>query len=204
MTLEFLLTSLVVVLLPGTGVLYTLSVGLTRGSRAAVAAAFGCTLGIVPHMAASILGVAAILHASAVAFQALKWAGVIYLLYLAWTMLQDRSKLSVDEDAQVEHNYRRIAVTGTLINILNPKLSLFFLAFLPQFVSSNAVNPVWQMVGLGLVFMAMTFVVFIGYGFFAAAMRRHVISRPSVTRWMQRIFAGTFVALSLRLAFSDR
>ncbi len=203
MTPEFLLTSLVVVLVPGTGVIYTLSTGLTAGGRASIAAALGCTFGIVPHIAASILGVAAILHASAVAFQLLKWAGVAYLLYLAWTMLRDKSAASLGNDRPAG-THARIAVVGTLINILNPKLSLFFLAFMPQFVAADAASPVAEMIRLAAMFMLMTFVVFVGYGIFAAAMRRHVISRPSVMRWMQRIFAGTFVALGLRLALSER
>src|SRR4051794_1918769 len=88
MTLSFLLTSLIVVASPGTGMLYTLAAALTRGSRASIAAAFGCTLGIVPHMTAAMLGLAAVLHTSALAFAALKWCGVAYLLYMSWQALR--------------------------------------------------------------------------------------------------------------------
>src|SRR5205807_9271733 len=136
MSLSFLLTSLIVVVSPGPGVLYTLAAALTKGSRASIAAAFGCTLGILPHLFAAMLGLAAVLHASAVAFAALKWCGVVYLLYMAWQTLRESGALAVD--ARIEaRSSRRVIVTGFLINILNPKLSIFFLAFLPQFIAAD-------------------------------------------------------------------
>src|SRR5947208_16000448 len=135
MSLSFLLTSLIVIVSPGTGVLYTLAAALTRGSRMSVAAAFGCTLGIVPHLLAAMLGLAAVLHTSALAFAALKWLGVAYLLYMAWQALRQRGALALDtRPAAATRSSRRVIVTAILINILNPKLSIFFLAFLPQFV----------------------------------------------------------------------
>jgi len=205
LSIEFLLTSLIVVLAPGTGVIYTLAVGLGRGARASVLAAFGCTLGILPHIAASVAGLAAILHTSAVAFQALKIAGVIYLLYLAWRTLQEKGALAVD-DREGARPRRPLAIvtTGFLINILNPKLSIFFLAFLPQFVALDAASPTLTMLWLGGVFMAMTFAVFVVYGVAASAVRAHVVSRPQVMAWMRRIFAGAFAALGLRLALQER
>ncbi len=203
MTPEFLLTSLVVILLPGTGVLYTLAYGLGRGWRASVVAALGCTLGILPHIAASVAGLAALLHTSAVAFEVVRYLGVAYLLYMAWGVLRSGGALEVSGNA-APHAGLRIVVNGFLINILNPKLSLFFLAFLPQFVPADATNGTWQALLLGGVFMAMTFVVFAGYGAFAAATRRYVISRPRVMLWLRCGFAGAFAALSARLAFSDR
>jgi len=203
MSLEFLITSLIVVAAPGTGVLYTLAAGLSRGSRASVVAAFGCTLGIVPHMLAAILGLAALLHTSAMAFQTFKYLGVTYLLYMAWTTLQERGALKVDREIGA-HSAIDVAVTGVLVNILNPKLSIFFLAFLPQFVSADAAHPLPQMLTLSGVFMLMTFVVFVGYGLFAASVRDHVISRPRVLAWMRRTFAAAFVALGSKLAFAER
>ncbi|MBA2639829.1 MAG: LysE family translocator [Nocardioidaceae bacterium] len=200
MSAEFLLTSLVVVATPGTGVLYTLAAGLTRGARASVVAALGCTLGIVPHMAAAITGVAALLHTSAVAFGVLKYLGVVYLLYMAWSTLRDKGALSVQENAP--RSARQVIVSGVLINILNPKLTIFFFAFLPQFVSPAESNGVARMLLLSAVFMAMTFVVFAVYGVFAAAVRDQIVSRPKVIAWMRRIFAGSFVALGARLAFT--
>ena len=203
MSAEFLLTSLVVVLAPGTGVLYTLACGLSRGKWGSVAAVTGCTLGIVPHLAAAIFGLAALLHASALAFQVVKFAGVAYLLYMAWSALKETGVLSVEGKVD-QRGWRSIAVKGFLVNILNPKLSIFFLAFLPQFVEAGNVSPIPQMLGLGAVFMAMTFVVFLGYGISAASVRDHVISRPKVMAWLRRTFAGTFVLLGGKLALADR
>ena len=202
MSPEFLLTSLVIVATPGTGVLYTLAAGLTRGARASLTAVVGCTLGILPHMAAAITGVAALLHTSAVAFSTLKYLGVAYLLYMAWRTLRDKGALAVDDNAPT--STRKVVASGVLINVLNPKLTIFFFAFLPQFVSPGDPNGLLHMIELSAVFMAMTFVVFAAYGLFAAAVRDQVISRPRVMAWMRRVFAGSFVALGAKLAFSSR
>src|SRR5512145_3561697 len=179
MSIEFLITSLIVISSTGSGVLFRLAAGLCRGSRASVVAAFGCTLGIIPHMAAAILGLAALLHTSALAFQTLKYLGVAYLLYMAWSALKERGTLSVEKEVGTR-SAMQVTVTAILINILNPKLSIFFLAFLPQFVRADEVRPVPQMLELSLVFMLVTFVVFLAYGLAAAAVRDHVISRPDV------------------------
>src|SRR5262249_42222384 len=175
MTIEFLITSLIVVVSPGTGVLYTLATGLSRGSRASIVAAFGCTLGIVPHMAAAIFGLAALLHTSAIAFQMLKYLGVTYLLYMAWSALKEKGALRVEPQVDAR-SALQITVRAILINILNPKLSIFFFAFLPQFVAADEAHPFSLMLMLSLVFMLLTFVVFVGYGLFAAAIRTHVIT----------------------------
>ena len=203
MSVEFLVTSFIVIVSPGIGVLYTLAAGLSRGSRASVVAAFGCTLGIVPHMAAAILGLAAILHTSALAFQTIKYLGVAYLLYMAWSTLRERGVLRVEKDIGARSAVQ-VTVTAILINLLNPKLSIFFLAFLPQFVSADELHPLWRMLELSAVFMLMTFVVFVGYGLFAASIRDHVISRPRVLTWMRRTFAGAFAVLGAKLALADR
>ncbi|WP_027835069.1 LysE family translocator [Maritalea myrionectae] len=203
MTLEFFLTSLVVVILPGTGVLYTLAIGLSRGFKMSVMAAVGCTLGIVPAALASVVGLAAILHTSALAFQVIKYAGVAYLFYMAWGILREGGALDVEKAPDVKSTYKTIR-DGALLNVLNPKLSLFFLAFLPQFVPASVVNPTPLMLSLAAVFMAMTFVVFVAYGACAALTRDFVLSRPSVLVWLRRGFAGTFGFLGLKLALSDR
>ena len=203
MSVEFLLTSFIVIVSPGTGVLYTLAAGLSRGSRASVVAAFGCTIGIVPHMAAAIMGLAALLHTSALAFQTFKYLGVAYLLYMAWNTLRERGALKVEQEVGARSAIQ-VTVTGILINILNAKLSIFFLAFLPQFVSAGEPHPLSRMLALSGVFMLMTFVVFVGYGLFAASIRDHVISRPRVLTWMRRSFAAAFVALGARLGLTDR
>ena len=203
MTTGFLITSLIVIVSPGTGVLYTLAAGLSRGSRASVIAAFGCTLGIVPHMAAAILGLAALLHASGLAFEAFKYAGVAYLLYMAWNALKEHGALRVESEIG-PRSAVQVTVTAILINLLNPKLSIFFLAFLPQFVTHDETHPLAHMLALSAVFMLLTFVVFVGYGLFAAAVRDHVISRPRVLAWMRRGFAAAFVALGIKLALAER
>jgi threonine/homoserine/homoserine lactone efflux protein len=201
MSAEFLLTSLVVVATPGTGVVYTLAAGLARGTRASLVAAAGCTLGIVPHMLAAITGLAALLHTSALAFSVIKYAGVAYLLYLAWTMLRDESALPLD-GAVTPASTRRTITTAVLINLLNPKLTAFFFAFLPQFVEPGSPHELLTMTQLSAVFMAITFCVFGVYGAFAAAFRRQVIARPRLLVWLRRTFAASFVALGAKLALT--
>jgi len=203
LSVEFLVTSFIIVVSPGTGVLYTLAAGLSRGSRASVVAALGCTIGIVPHMAAAILGLSALLHASALAFQTFKYLGVAYLLYMAWSSLRERGALKVEKEVGAR-SAAEVTMTAILINLLNPKLSIFFLAFLPQFVSAGEPHPLARMLALSVVFMAMTFVVFVGYGLFAASIRDQVIARPRLLTWMRRAFAGAFVALGAKLTFADR
>jgi threonine/homoserine/homoserine lactone efflux protein len=203
MSVEFLITSLIVVASPGTGVLYTLAAGLSRGARASVIAAFGCTLGVAPHMVAAITGLAALLHASAVAFQFLKYLGAAYLLYMAWNTIRQRGALEVESD-MAPRSARQIVASAILVNLLNPKLSMFFFAFLPQFVRADEISPFTRMLELSLVFMAMTLVVFIGYGAFAASVRGCVLSRPRVLAWMRRSFAAAFVALGAKLALAQR
>lgn len=199
---EFLLTSLVVVASPGTGAVYTIAAGLTQGTRAATLAAFASTLGILPHMAAAITGLAALLHQSALAFDLLKYAGVAYLLWMAWTSLQEDGPLRVDGAGPKP--VRDVLVEGVAINLLNPKLSIFFFAFLPQFVATDDPRPLLTMVLLSLAFMTMTFLIFALYGIFAARMRDRVLSRPAVLAWLRRGFAAAFVALGARLALAER
>jgi len=203
MSVEFLLTTLIIVATPGTGVLYTLAAGLSCGARASVVAAFGCTLGIVPHMVAAITGLAALLHTSALAFQFLKYLGVAYLLYMAWSTLREKGALTVEEES-APRSARKVIVSGVVINILNPKLTIFFFAFLPQFISADETSTLVRMLELSSVFMVLTLVVFIGYGLFAASVRRHMVSRPRVMTWMRRVFAGSFVGLGARLALTPR
>ncbi|WP_203141824.1 LysE family translocator [Marinobacter mangrovi] len=200
---EFLLTSLVVVLIPGTGVIFTVSSGLMHGRRASLFASLGCTLGIVPHLLATILGLAAIMHTSAVAFQVLKYAGVAYLLYLAIATWRDRSAFSV-QDVRRKGGVASLVLRAFLLNILNPKLTIFFLAFLPQFVATDSLSPLAQLLGLSGVFMAMTFVVFVIYGQLAHAFRTVVIESPKVQGWLRRGFAAAFAGLGVQLALTDR
>lgn len=204
MSVEFLITCLIIVASPGTGVLYTLAIGITRGWHMSIVAAFACTIGIIPHLAAAIMGLATLLHTSALAFNIFKYLGVAYLLYMAWSTLKEQGgSLSID-DKNAMHSRSQIIIKGVLINCLNPKLSIFFLAFLPQFISTDESQPIFSMLTLSAIFMLMTFIVFIGYGFFAASVRQGIISRPRVLTWMRRTFAGAFVLLGAKLALSDR
>ncbi len=204
-TLEFLITSLIVVLIPGTGVVFTLSTALLHGRKASVFAAIGCTAGIVPHLLATILGLAAVMHTSAVTFQALKLAGVAYLFYLAYMTWRDSAAFAVDAtSARPRSTALGLMTKAFLLNILNPKLTLFFLAFLPQFVEPAATSPLAQMLILSSVFMAMTFAVFVIYGLLAHAFRKAVIESARVQNWLRRGFAATFAGLGLNLAVSDR
>lgn len=203
MTVAFLLTTLVIVATPGTGALYTIAAGISRGTKASFVAAIGCTLGVIPHMVAAITGLAALLNASAIAFQSIKYLGVAYLLFLAWQTWRDKSPMDADEQTAPASSWRVIR-SAILINVLNPKLTIFFFAFLPQFVHANEPNAWLHMGGLSLVFMAMTLVVFALYGVFASAMRASVISRPRVVTWMRRTFSATYVLLAGRLALQER
>ena len=201
---EYLITATLVVLAPGTGVIYTVSTGVFRGARASIAAATGCTLGIVPHLAASILGLAALLHASALAFQVLKLLGIAYLLYLAWGMVRSGGTMELDGSTKQSSSLVRVAARGSLINILNPKLSIFFLAFLPQFIPAGIAYPLPYTLVLSGLFMGLTLAVFIVYGLLANAVRHHVLQSETVTRWMQRGFAAAFAGFAARLAIADR
>jgi len=200
---EFLLTTFIIVATPGAGVIFTLAAGLSRGARASVIAAVGCTLGIVPHMVAAVVGLAALLNASAIAFQGLKYAGVAYLIVLAWRTLRETGGLAIDSDGTPPSALRVIG-SAILVNLLNPKLTIFFFAFLPQFVSTTESSAVPRMIELSGVFMLVTLGVFVCYGVLAASLRRQVITRPAVLTWMRRTFAGAFLLLGARLALADR
>ena len=203
LSLNFFVTCLIVVLIPGTGVIFTVSTGLTAGKRASLFAALGCTAGIIPHLLASILGLSALLHTSALAFEALKFAGAAYLLYLAYATWRDRSAFAMSDTPAVA-TARSLMLRGFLLNILNPKLTIFFLSFLPQFVTPGSTAPAVQMLVLSGVFMAMTFAVFVVYGLLANVFRRAVIESPRVQNWLRRSFAAAFAGLGLNLAFAQR
>ncbi len=203
MSPEFLLTSLVIVASPGTGVVYTLSTAFSRGAGASVIAALGCTLGIVPHLLAALFGLAAVLNASAVAFDVFRYAGVAYLLLMAWMSLREDGTLQVDAKLAPQSR-RTIIAKAILLNLLNPKLPVFFLAFLPQFVRPSDPAPLAHMLELSAVFMALTFVVFSVYGLLAATMRDRVIARPRVMLLLRRSFAAAFVLLGLKLIATER
>lgn len=202
-SLEFLITSFIVVLIPGTGVVFTVSTGIAQGRKASVFAALGCTAGIVPHLLATVLGLAAIMHTSALAFQALKYAGVAYLFYIAIATWRDSSAFAIDSTT-AKSTAPGLVLKAFLLNILNPKLTIFFLAFLPQFVQPGATEPLLQLLFLSAVFMAMTFAIFVAYGFLAHLFRKTVIESPPVQAWLRRGFAATFAGLGAHLALTEK
>ncbi len=204
MSPEFLIAALIVILVPGTGVVYTVTTGIVSGRRESIAAAFGCTLGIIPAIVAAVAGLAAVLHASALVYQAVKFCGVAYLLFLAWQTIKESGPLQISAKAPKVSDYYSIARTGCLINVLNPKLSVFFLAFLPLFIDAGGASAVSQMLLLGGVFMAMTFVVFVIYGVFAALIGERIFRSERVLTWMRRTVALVFAGFGLRLALADR
>ncbi|MFT4232752.1 MAG: LysE family translocator [Leucobacter sp.] len=205
MTWEFWLTSIAVTATPGTGVLFTVAAGLSRGARAGLVAAVGCTLGIVPHMVLALSGAAAVMAASPVAFGIVKWLGVAYLLYMGWGTWRQSGVLAPpadDETADAAPTALRTVGSAVLVNLLNPKLTVFFFMFLPMFVNPNEQDAFVRMALLGAVFMGITVAIFAVYGLCAAWLRQYVIGKPVVMRWMNRIFAASFVVLAVILAFA--
>ena len=202
-SLQFLITSLIVVLIPGTGVIYTVSTGLTQGKKASLYVALGCTLGIVPHLLATILGLAALMHTSAVAFQILKWAGVVYLFYVAWGTWRDKSAFQLDDNPSRTHALGLI-IKAILMNVLNPKLTIFFLAFLPQFIPTNSTHVLAPMLLLSAIFMLMTLAVFVVYGLLAHTFRHFVVESARVQTFLRYDFTAAFIGLASKLALTDK
>jgi len=200
---EFLITSLIVVLVPGTGVVYTVTTGLTLKARASLVAALGCTLGIVPHILAAVLGVSAILNMSAQLFSVVKFAGVAYLLYLAWNMWREAGTLDISGKT-TETGVLQIVGRAIAINLLNPKLTIFFFAFLPLFISEEATAPTVEMIGLSLVFMAITLVVFAVYGLLASSVRTYLLNSAKAVKRLQRTFAVVLAGFAIELALSEQ
>lgn len=198
MSFEYLLTAFIVCVVPGLGVIYTLSSTLGGGMRAGLWAALGCTIATVIHMLVAMAGLAALLHTSAVLFQAVKFAGVAYLLWMAWGALQGAGGLQFR--AAEPTPVRRLVGRGIMINLLNPKLPMFFMAFLPQFLPAGA--GLGALVELGLGFAGMTFGVFVIYAALAASGRDAVLASETAMRWIRRIFAASFAMLGLKLAVS--
>jgi len=202
---EFLLTSLVVVLVPGTGVVYTVSSAMAGGWHRGVLAAVGCTLGIVPHVVAAMLGLSGVMQAGAVAFEAVRWLGVAYLMVMGISMIRDGGALRLDGDRQRPGDPAAPVVRrGIVVNLLNPKLTAFFFAFLPQFLDSppELLDP--RLAGLAAVFMVMTLAVFVVYAGASASVRERVLGAPAVMRWLQRSLGVLVVGFAARLAATDR
>jgi threonine/homoserine/homoserine lactone efflux protein len=200
---EFLIASLVVVLIPGTGVVYTITTGLTLKWRASLAAALGCTLGIVPHILASVLGLSAILSMSAQVFSVLKLAGSLYLLYLAWNMWREAGTLEINKNS-TETKASKIILKAIAINLLNPKLTIFFFAFLPLFVSEHSSSPTLEMIILSGVFMAITLIVFALYGILASGVSAYLVNSSKAVKRLQQAFAVILAGFAVKLALTEK
>jgi len=200
---EFLLASLIVVLIPGTGVVYTITTGLTLRWRASLVAAIGCTLGIVPHILGSILGLSALLNMSAQFFSVLKLAGASYLLVLAWNMWRETGTLQIKKQG-TESIFSKIILKAIAINLLNPKLTIFFFAFLPLFVSKTAASPTMEMIMLSAVFMGMTLILFALYGILASGVSAYLVNSSSAVRRIQQAFAVILAGFAVKLALTDK
>jgi len=204
MSVEFLLTSLVVVLIPGTGVIYTVSSSVGGGRRRGLFAAVGCTLGIVPHMLAAMLGLSGIMQAGSVVFEVVRWAGVAYLIFMGVSMMRDAGTLPLDgRDAPVD-SAGSVVRRGILLNVLNPKLTLFFFAFLPQFLDASPGLLDARLIGLGGVFMLMTLAMFAVYALASAAARDLVLAAPVARRWIERTLGALLIGFAAKLALTDR
>ena len=204
MSVEFLLTSLVVVLIPGTGVLYTVSSSIGGGRRRGLFAAIGCTLGIVPHMMAAMLGLSAIMQAGSVVFEVVRYAGVVYLVFMGFSMIRHAGALPLDDQNASIDPMGPVVRRGILLNVLNPKLTLFFFAFLPQFLdaSPGLLDP--KLIGLGGIFMLMTLAVFAVYALASAAIRDLVLTAPAARRWIERALGALLIGFAAKLALTDR
>jgi threonine/homoserine/homoserine lactone efflux protein len=203
-SIEFLLTSLVVVLIPGTGVVYTVSSSIGGGQRRGLIAAVGCTLGIVPHMVAAMLGLSGIMQAGSVVFEAVRWAGVAYLVFMGFSMIRDAGTLPLDDGDTPGDSAGKVVWRGVLLNVLNPKLTLFFFAFLPQFLDASPGLLDVRLIELGGIFMLMTLAVFAVYAIASAAIRDLVLAAPVARRWIERTFGAILIGFAAKLAFTDR
>lgn len=199
----FVVTSIAVILMPGPAMVFVISNGLTRGPKPSISAALGTTTGVFFHMFCAAFGLAVILKTSAIAFTVVKVAGAAYLVYLAIKTLMSKDPLAnqLDESSKPGNS---IFWQGIFINILNPKLSIFFLAFLPQFIDPALSSATYQTLALGMIFIAMTILIFIGYGLFASLLRKKVLNSPRILKAIKWCFASVFLALGLRLALSEK
>ena len=198
------MTSLVVVLIPGTGVVYTVSSSIGGGRRRGLFAAFGCTLGIVPHMLAAMLGLSAVMQAGSVAFEVVRWAGVAYLVFMGASMIRQAGTLPLDGEGVPVEPMGHVVRRAILLNVLNPKLTVFFFAFLPQFLDAPPGLFDAQLIWLGAHFMLMTFAVFAVYAYASAAFRDLVLAAPVARRWVERALGAFLIGFAAKLASTDR
>ena len=198
----FLITSLIIILMPGTGVVYTISTGIMNGRHKSIIAAFGCTLGIVPHLCVSISLTSMLMQMNNTVFMIMRYVGAAYLIYMGVGMILSKDRIQFQEETETE-GALTIIRRGILINLLNPKLTLFFFSFLPQYVRGTEGAFVIQSVVLGIAFMIMTFVVFAIYGLLSGTARGWISGSEKRISVLQRIFGTVFIGFALKLALEN-
>ena len=198
--LGFLLPAVLITLAPGPDNLLVLSLGMARGRRPGVAFGLGCALGCLNHTALAALGVSALIAASPVAFAALKVAGGLYLVWLGIQAIRNAKSASAPQAGKVSNeSAAKLFAKGLVANAINPKVILFFLAFLPQFVDTTRGHAGWQIAQLGLVFTLETAIIFATIGWFAGAVGERLARNPAIGTWLDRVAGGIFVLLGIRL-----
>jgi threonine/homoserine/homoserine lactone efflux protein len=199
----FLAASLLVIITPGQDMILVMSRSLTQGSAAGVATAAGISTGLIVHTVLAAFGLGAILQASELLFFTLKVCGGIYLIYLGVKLLRTRS-VQIERLAVSNKPLKRLFFQGALSNLSNPKIAVFYFAFLPQFISSEVQHPTFYLLGLGIAFAVLTFVVKVPIGFFAGYLSKWLRDRPAVLTWMHRTSGILLMGLGLRLAFERK
>ena len=195
----FIAASVVLIVAPGPDLLFLLIQGIARGARAALPLALGLALGNVVHTAAAALGASLILRSSAAVLLVFKLCGAAYLLYAAWKTLRESRAPPALAGAGVAGDGRRMFLRGILMNVINPKVSLFFLAFLPQFVPAGATAPGLRMLGLGALFVVLTALIFGALSLLAARLGDWLQHRPGTLRVLAWVAAAVLVGMSIRL-----
>ena len=200
----FLGASMALTIAPGPDNLFVLTQGITRGRKAALFTAWGMGSGIIVHTTAAALGISAIIYSSGIAFQVLKFAGAAYLFYLAIvTFLGRKQAFSSQEQSRAKTSFEMYG-RGFLMNVLNPKVGLFFLAFLPQFVDTAQPDKSWIMMQLGFIFLAQAFVIFSIIALFTGSIGTALNKNPAIRTWLSILASGTYAALGLKIALEHR
>lgn len=199
----FLTASLALIIAPGPDNILVLTRGVTQGRGAALVSAAGASLGLVVHSIFAAVGLSALLAQSAVAFSVIKYVGAAYLIYLGIKVFLNREGFAVSSEA-TPVGLKSVFVQGVASNVLNPKVALFLLAFLPQFADPTVDSAAVQLLALGLTFALLTWMVFSAIGYFSGSLGNWLESRPGYANVLRWLTGGVLVGLGLRLAFSDR
>ncbi|BCS53896.1 LysE family translocator [Geobacter sp. SVR] len=198
----FLAASMALTIAPGPDNIFVMTQGITRGRKPAIVTALGMCSGITVHTTAAAFGISAVFYSSVVAFNVVKFAGAFYLLYLAFKTLQNRSglRLSHVDDLPLSALFRR----GFIMNVLNPKVAMFFLAFLPQFIKPDSPYFPLQMLLLGFIFMVQSVIIFCMIGYFSANIGTYLFAKPTIAKYFDWLTAGVFGSLGIRLVLAER